>query len=125
MMTTARHDGRQLVAVLARHGYNQADLARAVELSASAVNKWSKMPVLGNQILEQIEKGFGELKIDIKELHRMIEERAATATVEDLRPQLDGMNRKQLQQVLTILSAGDEARERLRMVIEYHLEHGK
>lgn len=123
MPENEQHEGDRLLALLKAHGKTQVDLANAAAVSRQAVSQWVSAKSLRPQAFETCRKGLTALGIDPGELRpalRMMERRKRP---EDLRPYTENFKtRRQIEDLLRILAADDDARDQLRVVLEERLK---
>jgi hypothetical protein len=121
------HEGKKLEELLGRHNHTFQEFADACEVSKSRVSHYVRMERFEPVAWERVCLGLRALKIDRREIRpaeSTAAEGAGRSPSRDLRSCLTGLTQEQLRNVLTILRADPESRERIAWVIEDRLERG-
>ncbi len=110
--TVAEMDGKKLKAVLAKHGYKPAHLAKALGVSETATSKYTAAIEWQPAMWATIVSGLEKLGIDpgeVRASYTMRRERPA----EDLRPLTDHFPAGTLTHLRTLLAADEPERQRV------------
>jgi hypothetical protein len=117
------NEGAKLKELLVRAHKRPVDLARACGVTQTAVARYLAAEKLGAKAWETVSRGMIALGIDPRQLRQPPPLTfIAREGPPDLRPLLSGFSRKQLEALLKILEATDEARYVLRVVVRDRIE---
>jgi len=119
----AASEGRKLRELLERAHKRPVDLARACEVTQTAVARYLAAETLGARAWERVSAGLSKLGIDPRQVRQPPPLTfIAREAPEDLRPLLQSWSRKQLEALLKILEATEEARYVLSIIVKDRLE---
>jgi hypothetical protein len=117
------HEGARIRELLERQHKRPVDLARACGVTQTAVARYLAAEQLGAKAWETVSGGLTKLGIDPRHVRTPPPLTfIAREGPEDLRPLLQGFNRKQLEALLKILESTEEARYVLRVVVKDRVE---
>jgi hypothetical protein len=116
------HEGKKLDELLTRYKHSYKAFAEAAGVSPPRVSQYVRMEKFPPQAWESVAVGLRELGIDVRELRPTGGSAPLVPASLDLRSCLKGLSTEQLRNVLTILRADSESRERIAWVIEDRLD---
>lgn len=108
------HDGDRIRKLLSATGKTPADLARAANVTRTAVDRYLKAESIGKNAWLTVRVGLTKLGID----PRKVKPDDSAVEEVDLRPLVHGFNRDQLECVRKILEADNLSRDKLIYFID-------
>lgn len=115
------HEGERIKTLLSSIGKTPADLARAADVTRTAVDRYLKAGTVGPIAWTTVRAGLLKLGID----PRKIKPDDAIKEVVDLRPLVEDFSRDQLARIRKILEEDGLAREKLAYFIDGVLQPRK
>lgn len=121
-MVPMAHEGERIKALLTTAGRTPADLARAADVTRTAVDRYLKAATIGPNAWKTVRPGLVKLNIDPRKVKP---DDVINETEVDLRPLVVDFTREQLDRMRKILEADTGAREKLIYYIDGVLQPRK
>lgn len=118
------HEGKRLKDLIKAHGITADALAQFGGVSAGAVSKWFKEETIGDRAWMSAARALKAAGIDPQQIRAapIILARDKGPPAIDLRPLIDGFDRRQMESLRRVLRAPDADRERLLFWLDGKLD---
>src|SRR5690349_7870069 len=119
------HEGEKVREMLDLAERSPIDLAHACAVSESMARRYLKTAHFGAKAWETVSRGLVALGLDPRRVRQVVDPTlAAREEPERLVPLLNGFGRRQMEALLRILDASEQARYVLRVVVKDRLNRG-